>query len=179
MRSTDSINQKLYVSGMRTFYKSSGFPGREALPAGPSSYKDAAIKAYRYAFNNDASQYWLRHGKPDPNYYHNVYPSKTIKSVVNTMLDYAEIEPPVAADALKLATNAADYLLSITYGEDYALANVPPTYSFKGLNKEIVDGTAPAADGRRDQVMNIYPAGVGCMYLRLEAATGDQKYFNG
>lgn len=171
------INQKLYTMGTRTFYKTAPFPGREALPPAARSYREAAVMAFRYAFQNPSTQYWLEHGKPDPNYYHNVYPNKTIRSVVNTMIDYAALEPEHAEEAMKIAVAAADYLISITYDDCYALAGLPPTYSFAGLNKEIVDGTAPAADGRQKQVMMIYPATAGTMYLNLEKATGDKKYF--
>ncbi len=172
------INGNRYLSGARTFYKAPLFPGRDTLPPKACSYKECATKALEYAFNSPASQYWLEHGKPDPDYYHNVYPSKMIRSLVNAMMAYAELKPQMADKAIKLATNAADYLLSITYGADTAVQGLPPTYSFDGLNKEIVDATAPAADGRKDKVMLIYPASVGGMYLKLEKLTGDKKYFD-
>ncbi len=172
-----SINNKTYLSGARTFYKAAPFPGRDALPPKACSYKECATKAFRYVFNYPTTQYWLKYGVPDPNYYHNVYPSKMISSIVEAMIAYADLEPENAKEALKLATNAADYLISITYDNTSLLEGLPPTYSFKGLNKEIVDATAPAADGRKDKLMMIYPATVGCMYLQLEKATGDEKYF--
>lgn len=171
------VTKHRYLAGARTFYKASAFPGRDSLPERASSYKECAIKAFEYAFNSSASQYWLNHAKPDPDYYHNVYPSKMIASLVDAMLSYAELKPQMAEKAMRLATNAADYLLSITYGADTAVEGLPPTYSFEGLNKEIVDATAPAADGRKDKVMLIYPPRVGVMYLELEKATGDKKYF--
>lgn len=170
-------NGNRYISGVKTFYKASPFPGRDTLPKRACSYKECALKALKYAFFDKSSQYWLTHGTPDPDYYHNVYPSKMISSIVDAMLSLAKIDSDLADDALKLATNAADYLLSITYGSDSPLEGVPPTYSFAGLNKEIVDATAPAADGRQNMVMLIYPARVGNMYLNLEKVTGDKKYF--
>jgi len=173
-----SLNKNKYLVGARTFYKAAYFPGREALPEKACSYKECAIKALDYAFNSPASQYWLIHGKPDPDYYHNVYPSKMIPSLVKAMTAYAELKPEMAEKAMKLATNAADYLLSITYGADTAVEGLPPTYSFDGLNKEIVDATAPMADCRKHQIMLIYPPRVGIMYLKLEKLTGDKKYFD-
>ena len=168
---------KRYLVGARTFYKAPPFPGREALPPKAISYKECSKKAFRYAFESPASQYWLKYGKPDPEYYHNVYPSKMISSLVSAMLSYAKLDPEKAEDAMKLAINAADYLLSITYGSDTAVEGLPPTYSFKGLNKATVDATAPMADSRQGTIMLIYPAKVGIMYLDLEKATGDKKYF--
>ena len=150
---------------------------QDALPPRACSYRDCAIKAFRYVFHDPMTHYWLDYGVPKPDYYHNVYPSKMISNVIWAMVTYAELEPENASDALQLARNAADYLLSITYGEDSLMAGVPPTFSFKGLIKEIVDANAAAAEGRKDTVMLIYPAAVGNSYLLLEKATGDRKYF--
>ncbi len=168
----------VYLAGARTFYKSAPFPGREALPPRARSYKECALAAFRYVFRDPTTRYWLEHGTPDPNYYHNVYPSKTFSSTISAMLAYASLAPEDAADAIKMATNAADYLLSITYGEDSKLAGLPPTYSFLGLNKKIVDENAPAAEQRKSTLMIIYPAMVGIQYLALEKATGNTKYFD-
>ncbi|MBE7034152.1 MAG: hypothetical protein E7406_08015 [Ruminococcaceae bacterium] len=171
-------NGEKYLAGARSFCKMDPFPGRESLPERACSYKDCAAKAFDYVFNDDTTQYWLTHGLPKPDYYHNVYPSKMISSLVKAMLSYGELVPEKHEEALKIATNAADYLLSITYGEDSALAGLPPTYSFKGLDKEIVDKNAPAADRRKHLLMSIYPASAGSAYLLLEKATGDKKYLN-
>ena len=46
---------------------------------------------------------------------------------MEVMISYAQLEPEMASQALQLAKNAADYLLSITYNDDYALAGLPPT----------------------------------------------------
>lgn len=169
-------SEKVFSAGARSFYKMAPFPGREALPPRACSYRECARKAFGYVFNDPITQYWLTHGKPKPDYYHNVYPSKTASSIITAMLAYRKIEPAHKAAALKLAANAADYLLSITYGADSALAGLPPTYSFAGLDKAIVDANAPAADGRKHTVMMIYPASVGNAYLQLEKALGDEKY---
>ncbi len=170
-------NGRAYLAGARTFCKMAAFPGRDALPPRACSYKECALKAFRYVLNSPTTRYWLEHGVPKPDYYHYVYPSKMISSIIWAMATYAQLEPENAGEALRLAKNAADYLLSITYGEDSLLAGLPPTFSFKGLVKEIVDETAAAADGRQGNVMMFYPATVGYAYLRLEQATGDTKYF--
>lgn len=169
--------ERRFLAGTRTFYKTAPFPGREALPPRACSYSECAKRAFEYVFEAPEFKYWLEKGLPDPEYYYNVYPSKMISAIILAMIEYSELAPDRAADALKLATNAADYLLSITYDEEYALNGVPPTYSFKGLNKEKIDRYASAAEGRRHSVMNVYPASVGRAYLALEAATGDVKYF--
>ena len=168
---------KTYVAGMRTFYKTAPFPGREAYPPAARSYRDCALLAFRFVFNDPTTRYWLEKGTPDPDYYHNVYPSKTISAIINASLAYASLAPEQAKDAITLAKNAADYLISITYGAESSLAGLPPTYSFKGLNKKIVDDNAPAAEGRKDTLMIIYPSMVGSAYLYLEKVTGEVRYF--
>ncbi len=167
-----------YLAGARTFCKMEPFPGREDLPARTCSYKDCAIKAFRFVFNDETNRYWLEKGMPKPDYYHNVYPSKTYSSVIKAMISYAELEPENAEDALKIATNIADYLISITYDKDSPLAGLPPTYSFKDIDEELATSIAPSAAKRRDMLMMIYPASVGSAYLELEKATGNKKYFD-
>ena len=165
------------LSGMRTFFKTAPFPGRADLPLRARSYRACATLAFEYLFRDPTTQHWLTHGVPDPTYYNNVYPSKMISSIIRAMLAYARIKPAYAEDAVRLAKNAADYLLSITYPDGSPLAGLPPTYSFKGLDRDIVDRNVPAAGGREFTLMTIYPAFVGSAYLELEAATGDKKYF--
>lgn len=174
----DKAGNPEHIAGVRTFFKAEGFKGRENYPERACSYKECALAAYKYVFSMPAVQYWLLHSLPDPEYYHNVYPSKTISSIVKAMIDYSKLAPADAADAIKLAKNAADYMLSITYGKDSAVEGLPPTYSFENLNAETVNKTAPAAWDRKDNIMLIYPASAGMAYLALEKATGDKKYLN-
>lgn len=172
----DKNGQALYLIGARTFFKADGFPGRENLPPKACSYKECATKALKYVFNEDFNQHWLLYGKPEPTYPHNVYPSKTISSIIMAMINYSKIDSENSEKAIQLAKNAADYMLSITYGQDTAVPGIPPTYSFEGLDFEIVDKTAPMAKYRIDKVMLAYPATAGLAYLALSEVTGDKKY---
>ncbi|MBE6695958.1 MAG: hypothetical protein E7587_05840 [Ruminococcaceae bacterium] len=165
------------LAGARTFWKCDPFPGRENLPPRARSYRECALLAFEYLFRDPTTQHWLKHGLPDPKYSHNVYPSKMISSVVKAMLSYAKMKPSCAESAIKLARNAADYLLSITYPDGTPLAGLPPTYSYKDLDREIVNRNIVAAKGREFNLMTIYPAFVGSMYLKLEKDTGEHKYF--
>lgn len=171
------INGQKYLSGTRLFFKAAPFPGRTALPERARSYKECAEMALAYIFNSGIAQHWLKHGLPDPDYYHNVYPSKMIRALVNAMIAYLELVPEKREEAMKLATNAADYLISLTYDESFGVCGLPPTYSLQDMNMEIVKACAPAAINRQNSVMIIYPAQAGDMYLKLEKATGDKKYF--
>jgi hypothetical protein len=176
VESLDKTGQPQYLTGARTFFKADGFPGRDALPERACSYKECAAKAFAYVYNEDFNQHWLRYGTPDPMYPHNVYPSKTISSIMHAMISYAQLAPENRENALQLAKNAADYLISISYGENSPIPGLPPTYSFAGLDFDTVDQTAPMAKNRTDKIMMIYPASAGLAYLALSNATGDEKY---
>ncbi len=170
--------QPMNVKSTRMIYKCAPFPGRDALPPRAKSYRECALEAFRYVYEDPMVQYWLVHGVPEPDYPHNVYPSKMIESIIRGMVYYAKLEPSNAENALKLARRAADYLLSITPDGDDPLAGLPPTYSFEGLNAESVNKVAPAAQRCLGTTMMIYPVSAGMGFLTLFEATGDQKYYD-
>lgn len=177
----EALNNKgepTYLLGARTFFKCAPFPGRDNLPEKARSYKEAAELGFKYFFEQPMIQYWLEHGKPDPEFPHNVYPSKTFSSVISAMLTYSKLSSKNAKQALNIAKIVADYMLSITYGESSPLCGLPPTYCFDNLNAEKVNRIAPAAEGSKNTVMTIYPASAGLAYLELFKATSDKKYFD-
>lgn len=92
-------------------------------------------------------------------------------TAVRAMIAYAQSEVKNVDEAMKIAVNAADYLVSITFGDESPLAGLPPTFSFLNLDREIVRRAAPVAEKRENTVMMIYPAEVGSMYLQLEEQT--------
>ncbi len=176
--SVDKDGNAERLIGARTFFKTSPFPGRAALPPRARSYRAAALLSYRYIFHNDIVQHWLTHGTPKPDYAHNVYPAKMISGILLAMVDFAAMSPENAQDALLLARRAADYLLSISFPTGHPLAGLPPTYSFDGLDADEVNKVAPAAKDCVDTTMMIYPVYAGIAYLALAKATGDDKYLN-
>lgn len=167
-----------HIAGARSFFKSAPFPGRDAYPKKRCSYRECALKAYRYIYNDEMVQHWLKFGKPMADYAHNVYPAKTISSIVTAMVAYAKMQPTEAENALKLACRAADYLLSISFDDKHPLAGLPPTYSFENLNAEAVNKVAPAAQSCVGTMMMLYPISAGMAYLTLSEATGEKKYFD-
>ena len=84
------------ISGVRTFFKCDPFPGREALPPKAKNYRESALNAFRFTYNDPMVQYWLEHGEPKPDYPHNVYPAKTISSIIDAMImtEMLHIEDP-------------------------------------------------------------------------------------
>lgn len=170
----DAEGKELCLAGARTFFKLAPFP--EDLPAADRTYREAAEKAVEYALNQTFLRHWLTDGTPDPDYDHNVYPSKMIASIISAMIKYARLNPENAGDAMKIAVNAADYLLGITAKEG-PMAWIPPTYQIDFRpNPETRRNLAAAK--RIDWVMMIYPPTVGISYLELYGATGDRKYYD-
>ena len=166
--------------GARTFFRLAPFP--ESTPPAVRPYKESAVKAYRYAMSAGFIQYWLKYGVPDPYYDLNTYPSNMISALVDAMITYADICPEDADDALKVAVNAADYLIKITPRGGDPLAGVPPTYHFDFCPDPekygVISPNWHAAEAHRGTVMMIYPARAGHAYLKLEKVTKDKKYLD-
>ena len=178
VESVNAEGEVEHIAGARTFYKLAPFPGRDAYPPKARSYRECALKAYQYIYREEMVQYWLKYGKPMADYAHNVYPAKTIGGVIRAMVGYAKLEPACAENALALACRAADYLMSISFGDNHPLAGLPPTYSFENLNAEAVNKVAPAAQKCVGTTMMLYPITAGIAYLKLAEATGKDKYLN-
>ena len=165
-------------AGARTFFRLAPFPGE--TPPAVRSYKDCAIRAYRYTMAQPFIKHWLEHGTPDPGYDLNIYPSKMIGSLIEAMLSYARICPEDADAAMKVAVNAADYLIRITPRGDVPLADLPPTYYLDFCPDPVKYGVITpnwhAAEAHLGTMMMIYPAQAGNAYAALEKATGNPVY---
>ena len=172
----DENGKPQYLAGARTFFRVAPFKGTDYYPEKAKDYRECAMMAYRYVFNLSFIQYWRLHGTPDPDFDFNVYPNKTISRVVTGMLDYAKLDPENADKAMEIATKAADFLISITFPEGSALEGLPPTY-YTDFRKDLSKYNNESAIIRGKNVMMIYPAQAGSMYLRLEKETGDIRYF--
>lgn len=172
---TAENGQKQHLIGARTFFRSAPFS--EDCPPAEGSYRECALRAFDYCFRNPMLKHWLDFGTPDPHYDLNVYPSKMIAAVITSMLRYGEICPEKSGDCLKIARNAADYLLKITEPAGTPLAGLPPTYY---TDFRVFDSTMDnlTADERKHTIMMFYPACAGSAYLALEQKTGDKKYLN-
>ncbi len=164
----------LFLTGARTFYKSAPFAGREAYGLPKQTYFECAKKGLRYVLEQPYIRYFLTHGVPDPSYNYYVYPSKTISAIVSSLVKLAETDETAADEALKIATRAADYLLSITFKSPCALAGLPPTYytDFRpaGVGENFM------ADKRLGKIMMVYPASAGKAYLALAKASGEKRF---
>ena len=157
--------------GARYFYRMAPFGGPDAYPPKARSYRECARMAFRFSYEMAPVQYWLTHGKPDPNYGLNIYPSKMSASIINTMLAYASMDSENAENAIQIAKNVADYMLTITYGDESPLKGLPPTYHM-GFREPLDWDNNPLYK----TLMMFYPAQMGLAYLKLADVTGDGRY---
>lgn len=158
--------------GVRTFFRLSPFTS-DLAPA-KRSYTDAAKAAFRHVLRQPYIRHWLTDGTPDPDYDLYVYPSKMISSIIEAMIFCARTSPENADEAMRIAKNAADYLISVT-PKSGAMKDVPPTFKtdFRPDDEKNCNYTA---DDRINWVMMLYPTHVGHAYAELYKATGDDKY---
>lgn len=170
----DENGEKKYLAGARTFFRLAPFSAD--LPEAVCSYRECAEKAYEYVMNTRIMKHWLEEGTPDPEYDHNVYPSKMISSVVEAMIAYSKLVPKRRDEAMRIARNAADYLIGITPTEGVT-AGLPPTYQLDFRENPEQHNNFIAAD-RIGTIMMIYPASAGSAYLKLEEAVHEEKYLD-
>lgn len=147
------------------FYKAAFFNGPYHQKV--SDYGKSAKKALEYEFKQPHIQNWALNGTPDTTSYNlYCYPSKIIGAVVESMVEYAKISRPHREKALKIAVNAAKYLISVSEPKGSPLEFFPPTYA----------GEQRTAKAFRNQLMTIYPAKTASVYLDLYEATGDNSF---
>ncbi len=172
--------REIAIVGARTFFKLASFP--EVTPSAVCSYRECAEKAYKYAMNQSFIKHWLEYGTPDPSYDLNTYPSKMIGALGSAMLSYARICPEEKEKAMKVAMNAADYLISITPRADAPLADLPPTYHFAFCPDPekygVITPNWHAAKNREGTTMMIYPVRAGLLFIEMEEATGKKEYLD-
>ena len=144
-----------------------------SYPPAKRSYGEAAKMIYDYIFEFDSSQVILKTGKPDRSYFLNSYPCKMYADIIRSMITYAKMRPERAADAMRLADNAAEYLLSVSEPAGAPLAYFPPTYE-----PDTNQTYTLAAKKYRGQTMISYPAHAGDAFLKLGQASGKRKYID-
>ena len=152
------------IVGARVFWKSAPFAG-DSRPR-PRSFAEGARQALEYVLDAPSSRYLVEHGELDPNFSHNVYPSKMLESVIQACCALVKTVPARKDEALRLARAAADWLIAHSEKADAPLAHFPPTYR----------GELYAAKKNAGLVMTVYPARVALAYLALAEVSGELKY---
>lgn len=162
----DDEGKSVGAAATRDFYRAALFKGHYHEPT--ADYRESACRALAFLFRQGHFQRWLSEKNPDPAYELYCYPSKIIGAVIESMTLYAGITaPPDADDALRIAQNAADYLISVSEAPGTPLEFFFPTYA----------GSARTAGKYADQLMLVYPAKVGDVYLDLYERTKGARFF--
>lgn len=160
-------------AGRRTFWKKAAFTGD--YPPAKRTYALARNKVFDYFLGLPQTRYLIEHGRPDPSYPLNGYPSKMLSSEIEALVTYATALDGSANSVgprqtcLATARRAADYLIADAVPAGCPLAFFTRTYAKEGSEYG-------RFKGEQDTVMLIYPAQAGCAFLSLYAAVKDEKY---
>ena len=122
----DKSQKTTGIAGEREFYRDSPFKGpyHEAV----RDYKEAALLALLHIHNMKPIRNWKDSVMPDMTYELNTYPCKIIGSTISLEVLLAKLYPQLKDEALKIAENAAQFLISQSRPEGDPLAYFPPTY---------------------------------------------------
>ena len=164
----DKDNNVIGKAGKRSFYRNAPFtvPYREAV----KGYKESAILALKSIHNMPAIQHWKNDTTPDMTYELNTYPCKIIGSTISAEVKLAQLCPQVKDEALKIAENAAQFLISQSRTEGEPLAYFPPTY--------YGDNLSSGASSNKSKTMAMEALTAANAFLDLYDATSKQEYYD-
>ncbi len=164
----DKDKKVIEKSGERKFYRDIPFKGpyHEAV----RDYKEAALFALLYIHNIAAIQHWKNDTTPDMTYELNTYPCKIIGSTISAEVMLSQLCPQLKEEALKIAENAAQFLINQSRPEGAPLAYFPPTY----YGNYITSG----ASRNKGKTMAMEALTAANAFLDLYDATGKQTYYD-
>ncbi|MCF7818728.1 MAG: hypothetical protein K9M54_12700, partial [Kiritimatiellales bacterium] len=156
----------------RTFHRAAVIGKEYPAPAMP--WRESARTALDALVHSADLRCWFTTGESDPKVDLYRYPSKIVGAAAAALATYAAQTPPPAdaAEALKAARRAADYLLGLSYSADSAWAFHPPTYHPTMYRDKLKGHMIPG------RYMTQYGAETGQYYLDVHAATKDAKYLD-
>lgn len=175
VQALDSSRHPVGEPQKRTFERDNPFDG-PYVPA-PRSYREAAIMAAEFIHNSPVAQGWLKGGEPDLRYQLNCYPNKIWGGTIQIECLLAKLKPEYRDQALKVARNAADALISHSQPEDGALPYFPPTY-YTREGAEFIWYIQRVIDKNIDYTMFADAVMAAEALLDLYDTTRDRKYFN-
>lgn len=156
----------------RVFHRAAAID--KAYPAPAMSWSDSARTALETLVHSPDLHCWFTAGVPDEQFHLYRYPSKIVGGAAAALAIYAAQTPPPtdAAEALKAARRAADYLLGLSYPAENDWAFHPPTYHPTMFHDKL------GGHMNADRYMTFCGAETGMYYLDVYAATKDAKYLN-
>ncbi len=151
----------------RFFWKKAMFKDG-AYDKATCSYGECAAKCFRYLLDMPAMRHLEEKGEPDPKYSLNCYPNKMCQALISGFVHHAAKRPEDADRSLRIARQAADWLISVSEKDGAPLAGFPPTYQ----------GEKFTAKNYAGQIMLNYPCTAASAYIALAKATGEGKYLD-
>jgi maltose/maltodextrin transport system substrate-binding protein len=164
----DAAGNVLQQVGERTFLRDFPFEGHYAGPS--CDYQEAAVKAILYIHTLPEIRHWRESALPDMDYAHNTYPCKIIGATIRNECLVASLLPDRREEALKMARNAAQFLIDQSRPEDAPLAFFPPTY--------YLDKQASAREWNKGKTMTLEAASAGQAFLDLYDLTGEPLWLD-
>lgn len=170
----DNDDNKIAMIGARSFHKSAPFTGE--YPAAAVDYRTAAKRVYDYLMNDPYIKDW-EFGKYNTDYQLGIFVTKMNSAIINAMINYATLSPENKDRAMKIAINAADFLIKVSAPEGSPLEGLPPTYYYSP-DLDNVMKHHHVVSKRLETTMLIYPCSAGAAYLNLYKTTNDKKYLH-
>lgn len=164
----DDEGNLIGLAGERRFYRDTPFtpPYHGAV----RDYRESALMAMICVHNMEPIQNWKKGPDPDMSYNLNTYPAKIVSSTISMEVLLAQLCPELKDDALKIAQNAAEFLIAQSLPEDAPLAYFPPTY--------YGDLITSAIARNKGKAMTMEAITAANAFLDLYDVTGKQEYFN-
>lgn len=164
----DDEGNLIGLAGERRFYRDTPFtpPYHGAV----RDYRESALMAMICVHNMEPIQNWKKGPDPDMSYNLNTYPAKIVSSTISMEVLLARLCPELKDDALKIAQNAAEFLIAQSLPEDAPLAYFPPTY--------YGDLITSAIARNKGKAMTMEAITAANAFLDLYDVTGKQEYFD-
>ena len=164
----DDEGNLIGLAGERRFYRDTPFtpPYHGAV----RDYRESALMAMICVHNMEPIQNWKKGPDPDMSYNLNTYPAKIVSSTISMEVLLAQLCPELKDDALKIAQNAAEFLIAQSLPEDAPLAYFPPTY--------YGDLITSAIARNKGKAMTMEAITAANAFLDLYDVTGKQEYFD-
>ena len=164
----DKEGHVLGLAGEREFYRDAPFspPYHDAV----RDYKESAILAMICIHNMEPIQNWKKGPHPDMSYNLNTYPAKIVSSTISMEVLLSKFCPELKEDALKIAQNAAQFLIDQSLPDDAPLAFFPPTY--------YGDLITSAIARNKGKTMAMEALTAATAFLDLYDVTGNTEYFD-
>jgi maltose/maltodextrin transport system substrate-binding protein len=170
MQARDERGQALGEPRERTFHRAAPFD--DSYPRAASGWRDSAQRGLAALVHSPDLKCWFAGGEPEERFHLYRYPYKIVGAAAAALAVYATQQPAPAdaAEALRAARRAADYLLGLCFPTGAVWADHPPTYHPTRYRERLKGHMLP------ENHMTTSGAEGGLYFLTLATATGELRY---